>query len=139
MTIITDTGWIVGFLDRRDSYHGWARELANEFPPPYFTCESVLSEAHFLLKNVPGATTVLRQLIEEGAFDVSFSYVQHLRRVHALLEKYRDVPMDFADACVVCMAEIHPDTRVLTVDESDFRVYRIRRNKPIDFSAPGIG
>jgi uncharacterized protein len=136
VTVIADTGWIVAFLDGRDRYHPWAKEQANQYPPPYFTCESVLSEAHFLLQRIRGATSVMRGMIEDGAMDVSFSYSRHVHRVHELLRKYEDRPMDFADACVVRMAEIHSDSLVLTVDALDFRVYRIRRNRSVHFVAP---
>ena len=136
MKIIVDTGWIVGFLDRRDPYHAWAMETAAQYPSPYSTCEAVLSEVHFLLKGVPGASALLRRMIEDDAFDVSFSYQLHRRRVHALLDKYEDRAMDFADACILCLAEILPESHVLTVDASDFAVYRMRRNQRVSFSAP---
>ena len=48
--------------------------------------------------------------------------------------KYADVPMSFADGCLVCMAE-QTDSTIFTLD-SDFRVYRRRRNQPLQLVAP---
>ena len=51
------------------------------------------------------------------------------------MEKYENVPMSFADACVVRLAEVHRRSRVLTID-SDFRIYRKHHDRPLDLIAP---
>ena len=55
----------------------------------------------------------------------------HWPNVEALLLKYEDQPMSFADACLVRCAEIHDEPRILTFD-SDFRVYRWGRNRKFE-------
>jgi predicted nucleic acid-binding protein len=62
-------------------------------------------------------------MLRRGVLKVGFSASGELRPVVALIEKYRDVPMSFADACIVRMTEILADSIVLTTD-SDFRIYR---------------
>ena len=42
--VVIDTGPIVAFLNKRDSYHNWARELFDRIEPPVYSCESVISE-----------------------------------------------------------------------------------------------
>jgi predicted nucleic acid-binding protein len=60
-------------------------------------------------------------------------------RIQALIEKYADVPMDLADACLVRMAEVYRTGRILTLDR-DFEIYRWRGNRVFEnLLAPGIG
>jgi predicted nucleic acid-binding protein len=54
---------------------------------------------------------------------VAFRLPENLEPVLKLIHKYSDVPMGFADACLVRMTETLVDPIVLTTDQ-DFRVYR---------------
>ena len=53
-----------------------------------------------------------------------------LQRVRKLLDKYADLPMDFADATLVALAEELDCTLVFTTDRTDFSVYRVKGRKP---------
>jgi predicted nucleic acid-binding protein len=119
--VLVDTGFLVGLLRKRDERQRWAAIQATTFPPPWLTCEAVLSEAYHLLEEatVFGISAMLRR----GALTVNFELSAHLEPVLSLVEKYADVPMALADACLVRMAEILDDPIVLTTDEH-FRVYR---------------
>jgi predicted nucleic acid-binding protein len=90
-------------------------------PPPWCTCEAVLSEAFHLLGE-RGASN-LGALIRRRALLIPFTLAENVEPVVKLIEKYSNVPMDFADACLVRMTETLADPFVLTTDE-DFRVYR---------------
>jgi uncharacterized protein len=74
-------------------------------------------------------------LAEAGKIAVSFSYAEHLERVHELMRDYADVPMFFADACLVRMAEIHPAAHLFTTD-GDVQIYRKHRHEPLDLLIP---
>ena len=78
-------------------------------------------EAFFLLGR-PGVP-VLSTLLRRGSLRASFSFADHQDQVLALMDRYADVPMSLAHACLVRMAEVLPDPVVLTTD-TDFRVYR---------------
>lgn len=65
----------------------------------------------------------LDRLHQEGIIRVDFCFESHASVIWRLMKKYRDLPMDFADACLVRMSELNDHCRVWTVD-SDFRVYR---------------
>jgi predicted nucleic acid-binding protein len=120
-TVIADTGFLVALLRRRDRRRDWATAVAREAPRPWHTCEAVLTEAHFIL---PLHThSVLAALLERELLVVSFAFQQNRSAVLSLMQKYVDVPADFADACLVRMSEILPDPVVLTTDVH-FRVYR---------------
>ena len=69
-------------------------------------------------------------LLRNGALTVAFRIDDHIGEIDRLSRKYRDIPMSLADACVVRMAEIHDDHRVMTLD-SDFMAYRKHGRVPI--------
>lgn len=118
---LVDTGFIVALLHRRDRHHAWAASQASEFPPPWRTCEAVLSEAFHLLgqHGLAGLTA----LLSRHAIAASFQLHQEQKPVLTLMEKYRAVPMSLADACLVRMTETLVDSVLLTTD-TDFRIYR---------------
>ena len=124
MTIwLADTGALVALLDRADSTHPWAVDCFKTLRPPLLTCESVLAETSHLLRDLPRSLDALARLHREEILRVAFDFEAQASAVWQLLSKYRDVPMDFADACLVRLTELHADCVVWTTD-TDFRVYR---------------
>src|SRR6266849_9656762 len=101
--VLVDAGFVVALLSRRDSHHHWAVAQAPRFAPPWSTCEAVLSEAFHLLggRGAPGLSALLRRRAMVVAFDVG----NDLESVLKLIQKYADVPMNLADACLVRMTE----------------------------------
>jgi predicted nucleic acid-binding protein len=121
--ILLDTGPLVALLNRRDLHHAWVKAQLRELASPLDTCEAVLSEACFLLRHVAGGPQAVIELVTRGLVRVSFSLRDEAKAVQRLMQRYADVPMALADACMVRLAEIHEPSLVLTVD-SDFRIYR---------------
>jgi uncharacterized protein len=119
--VLVDAGFVIALLSKRDEYHGWAVTHASELSPPWLTCEAVLSEAFHLLG--PEGVKSLGELLRRGALLVAFSFGENVGPVVKLMEKYSDVPMSFADACLVRMTETLPEPTILTTD-MDFRLYR---------------
>ena len=119
--VLVDAGFVVALLSSRDNHHGWAVTQASEFPPPWSTCEAALSESFHLLGGRGAAN--LGELLRRRALLVSFEFAKNVEPVVRLIEKYSDVPMSLADACLVRMTETLADPIVLTSDQ-DFRFYR---------------
>jgi predicted nucleic acid-binding protein len=119
--VLVDAGFVVALLSNRDAHHQWAVTVASELPPPWSTCEAVLFEAFHLLGEL-GAPH-LSALLRRGALLVAFTLTENLEPVMKLIEKYSDVPMGLADACLVRMTETLAEPIILTTDQ-DFRVYR---------------
>jgi len=119
--LLVDAGFLVALLSRRDSHHRWAVTQATQHVPPWRICEAVLSEAFHLLgtRGIPALSALLRR----RAVLVNFDFNDDVESVLRLLQKYADLPMSLADACLVRMTETFSDSVVLTTD-SDFRVYR---------------
>ena len=119
--ILIDAGFIVALLSKGDACHPWAAGLATDFSPPWSTCEAALSEAYHLLGE--RGAVALSELLRRRALAIAFELAEHLDSVTKLIEKYSNVPMSLADACLVRMTEILADPVVLTTDD-DFRIYR---------------
>ena len=120
-SVLADAGFVVALLSSRDNHHEWAVMQASEYPPPWSTCEAVLSEAFHLLGGRGAAN--LGALLRRRALLVTFELAENVEPVVRLIEKYVNIPMGLADACLVRMTETLADPIVLTTDE-DFRVYR---------------
>ena len=134
--VILDTGPLVAALKKRDAYHQWVREQLSDIACPMLTCESVISETLFLLKDTPNSLEQLIGLVNKGILEVQFNLGGEFEHVAYLLAKYQSVPMSLADACLVRMAERFPNHKLLTFD-SDFQVYRKNRNQQITLIMPG--
>lgn len=130
---LVDAGFLVALLSSRDAHHQWAVGQASELPPPWSTCEGVLSEAFHLLGE-RGARS-LGALLRRRALVVPFTIAENLEPVVKLIEKYSNVPMGFADACLVRMTETLAHPIILTTDE-DFHVYRRHGRQVVPCSTP---
>ena len=118
---IADSSALVAFISRDDQHHDWIAAQAASLPSPWLTCEAGLTEAFHLVgdKGVPR----LKDLLRRGAVVLAFDLGDELEPVLTLMDKYADVPMSLADACLVRMTETLPDPVVLTTD-ADFKIYR---------------
>lgn len=129
---IADTGFLVAFANRTDTYHDWAVGLAARVTEPLLTCEAVLAEAAFHLEH---ASLVLA-MVGEGLVAVSFACNDHWPQLAALAKRYADRNPDLADLCLIRMSEIYPRHSVITVDRDDFRVYRRNKREAIPLICP---
>ena len=129
MVHLADTGYFVALLNRRDAHHAWELALAGTLEPPLLTCESALCEAAYLLDapDKVAAAVVAGDVVIQSNLDWG--------RIQQLLETYQQ-RMDWTDACMVQLSELHRDCRVLTVDKEDFAIYRRLRNQTIPTLSP---
>ena len=135
--VLVDTGPIAALLDRRDTHHDWANRQLAHLRQPLLTCEAVVSEAFFLLAPVRGGTSTFAELLRHALIrvDPDFSYCHHSAEILDNVERYKNVPMSFADACLVRMTEIERDSLVFTTDR-DFLTYRRNRRERIPLISP---
>jgi uncharacterized protein len=134
---IMDSGPLVAWFSKRDSHHEWATRVIDDLPVGALVCEAVLAEVcHLVVKDGVPAATVLK-LVEQNDLNL-VSLVGEISAIRALMERYTDAPMDFADACVVRMAELNSKATVCTTD-SHFRFYRKSSGEIIAWLAPFAG
>jgi predicted nucleic acid-binding protein len=133
--IIADTGPLVAYFDRSDRHHAWAKEVMGTITEPLLTCDAVLAETSFLLQRGDIATGLPLQMIERGVLLSKFDTAQEARSLRTLMDRYSNVPMSLADACLVRLSELHPPAKVWTTD-SDFTIYRRHRRTLIPLIMP---
>lgn len=129
---IADTGFLVAFANRTDRHHEWAVGLAERATEPLLTCEAVLAEAAFHLRNL----SLVLAMVREGLVEIAFTASDHLVQLTALADRYADQRPDFADVCLIRMSELHPRHPVITVDRADFSVYRRNKREVIPVICP---
>jgi len=132
MKAIADTGFIVAFGNRNDRHHAWAVDVAARLTEPALTCEAVLAEAAFHLKSAAYVVSLVQEQMLRLAFDCS----RHLEQLKELARHYKDREPDLADICLIRMSELYPRHVVVTVDESDFHVYRRNKRETIPLLCP---
>ena len=133
--IIADTGVIVGYLSNKDQWHKWTLSQMENLPTPFLTCEAVITEACYLMRKSPNGKQDVVQLVADGVLVIDFSLSDEVEKIQSLINKYDDVPMDFADACLVRMSELIDNSVVFTLD-GDFHIYRKNGKQKIDLIIP---
>jgi predicted nucleic acid-binding protein len=136
MTLL-DAGPLVALLDRREQRHSWATAMMREVRRPLMACEAVLSETCFLLAEVPRARLQLRLWMQSGFLEHQPLHATSVTRALVLMERHANVPMSFADACLVAMADEQPEARIFTLDR-DFQIYRQAGHRPLALIAPFV-
>lgn len=125
--MLTDAGPLVALLDKDDDLHAACVQAAKGLPQePMLTTWPCFTEAMYLLDSVGGHRyqAKLWALLSSGALVLHELFESEIARMQSLMEKYKDTPMDLADASLVAVAESLGLTRIFTVD-SDFYVYRL--------------
>jgi len=132
---LLDTSVIVAVLDKRDRDHERCRHALRKNTQPLATCEAVVNESCHLLGHVPGAAEAVLASMEEGIYEIRFQLTRAIQDVASLMRKYSDLPMDFADACLVQMADELDTGDIFTLD-SDFSHYLWRKNRKFNLLIP---
>ena len=127
--VLLDTGFIVALLDRSESLHKTCARTIREVQAPLVTCEAVITECCYLLRNLSGASEAVIENIAAGIFQVPLQLSRETAAVKQLLRKYKDRKIDLADACLIRLADQFGTADILTLDR-DFAIYRWGKNKP---------
>jgi len=129
--ILTDAGPLVAILDRGETRHLACVACLAELTGPMLTTWPAFTEAMYLLGEAGGwfAQNALWGLVEQGDVEIAVPSPGQFPRMRALMEKYRDRPMDLADASLVAFAEERALRDIFTLDHSDFQIYRIHRRQ----------
>lgn len=133
--VLLDTGPLVALMDPREAHHTWARAAFARLRLPLTTCQAVLTETCFLLSDQPMPLAAFRRHVQAGHFVDALDFARLAPRMMELMERYANVPMSFADACLVALAEATPEARIFTLDR-DFLIYRRHDDKPLALLAP---
>ncbi len=122
---LIDTGAILALVDTSDAWHMPCLATFRQLPLPLLTSEAVLAELFHLIGDHRSRKEDAWRLIRSAAIILSPIVDSELARLHNLMSRYSDRPMDFADATLVYLAERESIQAVFTVDQNDFATYRI--------------
>ncbi len=127
--LLLDTGPLVALLDRSERSHSTCVEFFRGFSGRLVTTEPVLTEAVYLLGPSFAMQKPVLEFFLKGGAEIIQQTPESLRRALQLMEKYQDVPMDFADATLVALAEERSISAVFTLDRRGFTTFRIHSRK----------
>jgi predicted nucleic acid-binding protein len=126
---LVDTGAFLAYLDRADPWHPPCRDNFAQFRLPLSTSDAVLTELFHLVGDNPREVELAWAFIRSGAVTVLPISDRDLPDIEMLMRKYRDRPMDFADATLVHLAQRESLSTVFTIDHDDFETYRVGGRK----------
>jgi predicted nucleic acid-binding protein len=126
--VLVDSSFLIALYDTTDFDHGRCIRAYESIPNPFATCEAVITESVYMLRYVDGASQALLTSVECDALEIPFQLSGAITSVKSIMLKYADTPCDFADACLIHMADQLNTGDILTLD-SDFKHYRWRRNR----------
>lgn len=135
ISAILDTGALVGWLDDDDQWHAFASKHYPQIRSPAITCDAVIAEACFQLNGVADGRDRLLEMVQTGALCVLPVLPEESGVVRMLLRNYGQ-RMDYADACLVRLSELHRSHVIVTTDAKDFRVYRRFRRELLPLLTP---
>ena len=127
--ILIDTGPLVALFDKSDNHHVACHKALKTVSPPLITTTPVLTEALNLLNFSWNVQDDLWEFITGSGLHVYNLNAGLLKACRELMRKYHDLPMDFADASLVALADAEDMTTIFTLDHKDFKIYRSKKNK----------
>ena len=127
--LLLDTGAFIALVDRSEKRHADCVAALENWTGTVVTTEAVVAETLYLVGPRWSAQKICLEFLLRGAFLTVPTSPPALARVAALMERYRDVPMDFTDATLVALAEDLGTDRVFTLDRRGFTTYRLNRRK----------
>ena len=135
--VILDAAPLVALLNRGDRHHQWSKDQWAQITPPLLTCEAVVAEACYLVRRFNGGQAAVLEMVRRGMLDIAFRLTEQKDTILRLLNKDQNVPMSFADACIVRLAEQYSAGVVFTLD-SDFRIYRKHTRQTLTILFPHV-
>ncbi len=129
MSLLLDAGALITLLDRSQRNHDAFAAFFDGWHGAVVSTEAVLTEASHLLGGAQGGRTACLDFFLAGGATLVPQSRAALGRCRELVERYRNVPMDYADATLVVLAEDLDTDLVFTTDEKDFSIYRIGKRR----------
>jgi len=129
MKAILDTGPWVALIDKSESKHDICVRWLKNFSGKLYSTESVLTEVLYLLNFSIKAQTAAIDFVLKSVVEIIPSSVESMKKVKILMKKYSDLPMDYADATIVCLAMDTVIYNIITLDQKDFNIYKFKKKQ----------
>ena len=129
MISILDTGPWVALIDRSESRHIECVRWLKNFSGRLYSTEAVLTEVLYILNFSITAQCAALDFVLKAVVEIVPSSSESLKKTKNLMKKYSDLPMDFADATIVCLATETGIQNIVTFDKKDFAIYKLPKKK----------
>jgi uncharacterized protein len=123
--ILVDAGPLVALVDADDQFHKKCVAALKAVREPLATVWPPMTEAMYLLSDLPRAQEALWDMLARGALQLLPLDLADVPRLRELMNEYADRPMDLADAALVRVAEREGIRKIFSIDRADFNVYRL--------------
>jgi uncharacterized protein len=127
MKAILDTGPWVALIDRSESMHKRCVEWFKDYEGEIYSTEAVLTEVLYLLNFSVNAQAAAIDFVLGSVVTLIPIDIKSLQKIRSLMLKYSDLPMDYADATIVCLAMETGLRNIITLDKRDFGIYRLKK------------
>ena len=128
---LIDTGPCIVLFDRDDRFHREIKNFIKNFKGRLITSWAVVTETLYMLDFDHRVQVDFLRWIDRDALEVAGPAREDLIRIIELTEKYKDLPIDFADASLLAVAERKELNAVISID-SDFQNYRTAQGKSLE-------
>jgi uncharacterized protein len=125
--VLVDAGPLIALIHADDQHHRRCVAAFQQVTEPLGTVWPVLTKAMYLLSFSWKAQEALWEMLDRGVIQLLPLAGEDMSRMRELMKKYKDLPMDLADAALVAVAEREKIRRIFTLDRRDFEVYRPTR------------
>src|SRR6185312_2808278 len=110
-TVILDASPLIAYFDSSEDHHTWCVRKFETIKPPLFSCEAAVAEAVFVVESRGGDSAPIFEFLRQGVIQIPFRLIDEIEAIVALRQRYSDVPMSLADACLLRMSETHANSR----------------------------
>lgn len=128
---LIDTGPMVALFDASDQYHSRAVDFIRSYNGQLLSSLANITETVYLLDFSQQAQTDFLSWVAHGAVQIEPIDASDVQKIVKVFQKYADLPMDFADGCLVAIAQKLNISHIATFD-SDFEIYRLKGGKRFD-------
>lgn len=129
--VLIDTGPLVAIFSKNDAQHERCSDTLRSLQSPLFTCLPVISEASWLLRKRPESVYRLFDAFPSGMFSLLRLDADDLSAIAAIMRRYEDAGLQYADAALAFLAERENISTVFTTDRRDFSMIRLKRNRTL--------
>lgn len=130
--LIIDAGFFVALGNKKDQHYKKANEILDFLPKrQWITTWPVLAEVcHLLATKYPNNLLPFLKNLEQEAFAVFDLTQKDHSGIYQFMLKYRDLPIDLADASLLILANHLGHGDIVSTDSRNFKTYRWKNQKP---------
>ncbi|PKA11211.1 pilus assembly protein [Leptospira meyeri] len=125
---LIDSGPIIALFNSKDKFHKPTLKFFKSYTGELISTWPVVTEVVYILSFSVHAQSDFLEWIERGSIQIIDLNLEDLKYIKNRMKKYSDLPMDLADASLMCISEKKGIERIISID-SDFSIYKNLKGK----------